>query len=134
VLALEAPRLSDDQHYRALKVSKRFDEDISAVMMAVRLDLEGRRIAGARVAFGGMAATPKRAANAEKALTGVSLDERVAWQAARAALSSDFTPLSDQRASAAYRMTVAANLVEKALIEIAGASAPTRIGALHAAE
>ncbi len=134
VLALEAPRLSDGQHYRALKVSKRFDEDISAVMMAVRLDLEGRRIAGARVAFGGMAATPKRAANAEKALIGVSLDERAAWQAARAALSSDFTPLTDQRASAAYRMTVAANLVEKALIEIAGASAPTRIGALHAAE
>jgi xanthine dehydrogenase small subunit len=134
VLALEAPRLSDGQHYRALKVSKRFDEDISAVMMAVRLDLEGRRIAGARVAFGGMAATPKRAASAEKALIGVSLDERPAWRAARAALSSDFTPLTDHRASAAYRMTVAANLVEKALIEIAGASAPTRIGALHAAE
>jgi xanthine dehydrogenase small subunit len=134
VLAAEAPRLSDDQQYRALKVSKRFDEDISAVMMAVRLDLEGRRIAGARVAFGGMAATPKRAANAEKALIGISLDERASWRAARAALSSDFTPLTDQRASAAYRMTVAANLVEKALIEIAGASAPTRIGALHAAE
>ena len=134
VLAVEAPRLSDGQHYRALKVSKRFDEDISAVMMAVRLDLESRRIAGARVAFGGMAATPKRAANAEKALIGVSLDERAAWRAACAALSSDFTPLTDQRASAAYRMTVAANLVEKALIEIAGASAPTRIGALHAAE
>jgi xanthine dehydrogenase small subunit len=134
VLALEAPRLSDGQHYRALKVSKRFDEDISAVMMAVRLDLEGRRIASARVAFGGMAATPRRAAKAEKALIGVSLDERAGWQGARAALSSDFTPLTDQRASAAYRMTVAANLVEKALIEIAGASAPTRIGALDAAE
>ena len=122
------------QHYRAFKVSKRFDEDISAVMMAIRLDLDGRRIAGARIAFGGMAATPKRAANAEKALAGVSLDQPASWRAARAALSSDFAPLTDQRASAGYRMTVAANLVEKALIEISGASAPTRIGALHAAE
>lgn len=134
VLAIESPRLAAGQHYRAFKVSKRFDEDISAVMMAIRLDLDGRRIAGARIAFGGMAATPKRAANAEKALAGVSLDQPASWRAARAALSSDFAPLTDQRASAGYRMAVAANLVEKALIEISGASAPTRIGALHAAE
>ena len=51
-----------------------------------------------------------------------------------AALSKDFTPLTDQRASAAYRMTVAANLLEKALLEISGAASPTRIGMLHAAE
>ncbi|MBV8442785.1 MAG: xanthine dehydrogenase small subunit [Hyphomicrobiales bacterium] len=134
VLAVEAPRLAERQQYRAFKVSKRFDEDISAVMMAVRLDLEGRRVAAAQIAFGGMAATPKRAASAEKALIGASLDDPASWRAACAALSSDFTPLSDQRASAGYRMAVAANLVERALIEIAGASAPTRIGDLHAAE
>jgi xanthine dehydrogenase small subunit len=134
VLAVEAPRLAERQHYRAFKVSKRFDEDISAVMMGVRLDLEGRRVAAARIACGGMAATPKRAANAERALAGVSLDEPTSWRAARAALSSDFTPLTDQRASAGYRLAVAANLVERALIEIAGTSAPTRIGELHAAE
>ncbi len=134
VLAVEAPRLAATQHCRAFKVSKRFDEDISAVMMGIRLELDGRRVAGARIAFGGMAATPKRAAKAEKALAGVSLDDPASWRAARAALSSDFSPLTDQRASAGYRMAVAANLVEKALIEIAGASAPTRIGALHAAE
>jgi len=81
-----------------------------------------------------MAATPKRAAKAEMALAGVSLDEPASWRAARAALSSDFTPLTDQRASAGYRLTVAANLVERALVEIAGASAPTRIGELRAAE
>jgi xanthine dehydrogenase small subunit len=134
VLAVEAPRLAERQHYRAFKVSKRFDEDISAVMMAVRFDLEGRRVVAARIAFGGMAATPKRATNAEKALAGVSLDEPASWRAARAALSSDFTPLTDQRASAGYRVTVAANLVERALVEIAGTSAPTRIGELRAAE
>jgi len=134
VLAVETPRPGASQNYRALKVSKRIDEDISAVMLAALIDVEGRRIAGARVACGGMAATPKRAATAERALLGASLDEPASWRAARAALSQDFTPLTDQRASAAYRMTVAANLLEKALIEISGASAPTRIGMLHAAE
>ena len=134
VTAVETPRLAARQHYRAFKVSKRFDEDISAVMLAARIDFEGRRIAGARVACGGMAATPKRAANAERALIGANLDEPASWRAASAALSQDFTPLTDQRASAAYRMTVAANLLEKALIEISGAGAPTRIGMLHAAE
>jgi xanthine dehydrogenase small subunit len=134
VLAVEVPRLADHQRYRAFKVSKRFDEDISAIMLAVRIDLDGRRILGARIACGGMAATPKRAGNAERALAGATLGQPASWQAARAALSEDFTPLTDQRASAAYRMTVAANLLEKALIEISGAGAPTRIGMLYAAE
>ena len=134
VMAVEAPRLAAGQHYRAFKVSKRFDEDISAVMLAARIDVVGRRIVGARVACGGMAATPKRAAKAERALIGLSLDEPASWRAASAALSQDFAPLTDQRASAAYRMTVAANLLEKALLEISGAGAPTRIGMLHAAE
>jgi xanthine dehydrogenase small subunit len=102
-------------------------------MLAARVDVDGRRVAGARVACGGMAATPKRAQNAERALIGASLDEPASWRAAREALARDFTPLTDQRASAAYRAAVAANLLEKTLIEISGASAPTRIGALHAA-
>ena len=135
VVAVEAPRLAAHQHYRAFKVSKRLDEDISAVMLAARVDLDGRRIVGARIACGGMAATPKRAANAERALVGVNLDEpRELARRLRCAIGEDFTPLTDQRASAAYRMTVAANLLEKALLEISGASAPTRIGMLHAAE
>ena len=62
------------QRYRAFKVSKRFDEDISAVMLAVRFDLDGREIVSARVACGGMAATPKRAEKAERALAGANLD------------------------------------------------------------
>jgi len=133
VLAVEASRLMDGQHYRAIKVSKRFDEDISAVMLGARIDVEGRRILSARLAYGGMAATPKRPANAETALVGARLDDRASWLPALAALENDFTPLTDQRASAAYRMSVAQNVLEKALIEIAGSSAPTRIGALHAA-
>jgi xanthine dehydrogenase small subunit len=134
VLAVEAPRLAPHQLYRAFKVSKRFDEDISAVMLAIRVDLDGRRIVGARIACGGMAATPKRAAQAEKALIGTSLDAPSSWRAAREAIGEDFTPLTDMRATAAYRMTVAVNLLQKALMEISGAGAPTRIGMLHAAE
>jgi xanthine dehydrogenase small subunit len=134
VLAVEAPPLAVLQRYRAFKVSKRFDEDISAVMLAVRVDLDGRCILGARIACGGMAATPKRAEQAEQALAGANLDQPASWEAARDALSRDFTPLTDMRATAAYRMTVAANLLEKALTEISGAGAPTRIGMLHAAE
>jgi xanthine dehydrogenase small subunit len=134
VLAVEAPRLAGHQRYRAFKVSKRLDEDISAVMLAARFDLDGRKITGARVACGGMAATPKRAAKAERALVGASLDEPATWRLAREAIDEDFAPLTDMRATAAYRKTVAANLLEKALMEISGGSAPSRIGALDAVE
>jgi len=139
VLAVEAPRLKENEHYRAFKVSKRFDEDISAVMMAARLTLDGRRIAAARIAYGGMAATPKRAALAEQTLVGADLDAPDSWGRALHALTSDFTPLTDQRASADYRMTVAQNLIRRSLIEIASATIPTRpaltrLGVLDAAE
>ena len=103
-------------------------------MLAIRIDLEGRRIVSARLACGGMAATPKRAAKTERALVGADLDESETWRFAREAIGEDFTPLTDMRATATYRKVVAANLLEKALMEISGASAPTRIGMLHAAE
>jgi xanthine dehydrogenase small subunit len=134
VLAVEVPRLASHQCYRAFKVSKRFDEDISAVMLAARFDLDGRKIVSARVACGGMAATPKRAANAERALAGANLGEPATWRFVREAIGEDFTPLTDMRATAAYRKTVAANLLEKALMEISGGTAPSRIGALDGIE
>ena len=134
VRAIRAPTLKSNQQYRAYKVTKRFDEDISAVMSAFRLTLDGRRIGEARIAYGGMAAVPARAARAEAALIGASLDDEGTWSKAIAAIATDFRPLSDMRATAAYRSRVAANLLRKALLEIAGVGAPTRIGALDAAE
>src|SRR5579871_4666861 len=104
VLAVEAPRLKPGQLYRAFKVSKRSDEDISAVMMGVRLDTEGSRVLPARVACGGMAATPKRAGSAEVALAGASLADPASWRSALEAMASDFTPLTDMRATADYRL------------------------------
>ena len=94
----------------------------------------GRRIRAARVAYGGMAATPKRASACEAALAGVDLDATSTWEPAVAAIAADFAPLSDMRATAAYRSAVAANLVRRALTEISGAGAPTRLETLHAAE
>ncbi|MBD3764118.1 MAG: xanthine dehydrogenase small subunit [Rhodobacterales bacterium] len=96
---------------RAYKLSKRFDQDISAVCGAfdVRLEADGR-VAAVRLAYGGMAGTPRRAPAAEAALLGQPWG-LPAILAARAALAHDFTPMTDLRASAAYRLTAAGNLL-----------------------
>src|SRR5262249_36272538 len=99
---------------------KRFDQDISASMGAFKFTLDGSRVKDARIAFGGMAATPKRAPKAEASLAGVDLKNESAWLTALTALASDFTPITDQRASAEYRGAVARALLRKALIEVSG--------------
>jgi xanthine dehydrogenase small subunit len=127
---LIVPKPSANTHFRAYKISKRIDEDISAVLAAFCLKIEGGRISDAKVAFGGMSGIPKRAKAVEAALRGLPLAETRRWQAAADAVGEDFTPLTDVRASAAYRLRVAGNLVIKALAEIAGAkSDTTRIAA-----
>lgn len=88
------------------KLSKRFDQDISAVCGAFNISVTAGRITTARVAFGGMAGTPKRATAFEAALIGQPLTE-AAITAALPALHNDFSPLSDMRASARYRMQAA---------------------------
>lgn len=139
VRGVTVPRLKANEAFRTYKVSKRFDEDISAVMGAFKFTLDGRRVAEARIAFGGMAGIPRRARQTEAALAGISLDEPSAWGDAMAAVARDFQPLDDHRASAAYRGTLARNLVFKALSETAsGETRATRIvgrrEALEAAE
>lgn len=97
------------------KISKRLDDDISAVLGAFRLTVEDGVVADCRLAFGGMAATPARALKAEAALKGQPWnDDSVA--AAIIALADDFTPMTDVRASAAYRQQVAGNLLRRALL------------------
>ena len=125
VRRVTVPKLAPTQVFRCFKVSKRFDEDISAVMGAFTLTLDGHAIAAARVAFGGMAAVPKRAAETEAALVGARLDEPASWDEALTAITRAFQPITDQRASAAYRAVVARNLVFKALTEIAGGDGRT---------
>ena len=117
---ITVPRLGADEHFRCYKISKRFDQDISALLGAFRFRIRRGRVADARIAFGGMAATPKRAPATEGAVTGLRLRDPVSWPAAADALAEDFSPIDDHRASAAYRMRVACSLLLKALAEIAG--------------
>ncbi|MBB5191330.1 xanthine dehydrogenase small subunit [Silvimonas terrae] len=117
--------------FRTWKVSRRYEQDISAVCGAFMLhvDRDGV-IRDARIAFGGMAATPKRAPNAEMALIGQRWTAQTA-RAAADALTEDYQPLSDLRASADYRMTVAANLLQRFWLETGTGTGLTRIGQIH---
>ena len=120
VRAVRVPKLKADERFRCYKISKRFDQDISAVMGAFKLTLAGSRIAAASIAFGGMAAMPKRARAVETALAGADLGDRKSWQPALDAFAEDFAPISDMRASAGYRNDVARALLRKALTEVGG--------------
>jgi xanthine dehydrogenase small subunit len=117
VEAVLVPRLAERARFACYKLSKRFDQDISAVMAAFRIDMRDGRVGDARLAFGGMAGTPKRAERAEAALNGSRFDQ-AALDRACEALAEDFTPLTDMRASAAYRMLAAQNLLRRFWLEI----------------
>jgi xanthine dehydrogenase small subunit len=101
---------------RAYKLSKRFDCDISALAAGLAITLDGDRVREARFAFGGMAAIVKRAAQAEAAVRGHTWNQAT-LQAAMVALALDFTPLTDLRASAAYRQRAAGNLLRRFWLE-----------------
>lgn len=106
---------------RVYKLSKRFDQDISAVCGGFNVTVSGGVVTSARIAFGGMAGIPKRAAATEAALLGQPWDA-AALDAARAALAQDFTPLTDMRASAAYRLIAAQNLLTRYFHDLSGAA------------
>jgi xanthine dehydrogenase small subunit len=120
VRRVHVPHLAPNAQFRAFKLSKRTDEDISAVLGAFKIEIDGRRVAAARVGCGGMAGVPARARLCETALAGASLDDRRTWTPALDALADEFTPISDHRAGAAYRRAALRNLLLKALLEIAG--------------
>jgi xanthine dehydrogenase small subunit len=134
VRRVRVPKLTAHERFRCYKISKRFDQDISGAMGAFKFTLAGSHIEAVRIAFGGMATTPKRAPRCETALAGADLANEASWQPALAALADDFTPITDQRASAAYRGDIARALLRKALIEVGGtATRNTRIIGLREA-
>ncbi|SFF86291.1 xanthine dehydrogenase small subunit [Novosphingobium sp. CF614] len=112
VESIRIPRPGPGTVIHIAKLSRRFDSDISAVCGAFALTVEDGTITRARVAFGGMAATPRRAGACEAALTGKPFGE-AAIEAAAQALGHDFAPLSDVRGSSAYRLEAAANLLRR---------------------
>ncbi|HEX8573005.1 MAG TPA: xanthine dehydrogenase small subunit [Allosphingosinicella sp.] len=112
VESVRIPRPSAETLIRVVKLSKRFDSDISGLCGAFALRIEDGIVTEARVAFGGMAGIPARAPGCEAALTGKAWSEAAAEAAARA-LADDYTPLDDLRGSAAYRRKAAANLMRR---------------------
>ena len=126
VEAVILPRLQADQQLFAYKLSKRFDQDISAVLMAVCLHVRENVITDIRIGFGGMAAIPRRAPHLEALLAGKKLVALECLQAAEQnalrqdiarCLEADFDPIDDMRASRAYRLLAAGQLIEKLFIE-----------------
>jgi xanthine dehydrogenase small subunit len=131
--SVRLPRLGPGQNFFAYKLSKRFDQDISAVVAAFRIVLADGAVKGLRAAFGGMAAVAKRAQALEAALIGQP------WAAATLAdveriLQQDFSPMDDHRGSAGYRLRAAANLLRRFQLETGsadgGALPPLRVEAL----
>jgi xanthine dehydrogenase small subunit len=104
---------------RCYKISKRFDQDISAVCGCFNVTVERGLVTSARIAFGGMAGVPKRASLTEAALVGKPWTEATV-EAAAEAMAGDFTPLTDMRASGGYRMLAAQNLMRRYFHDLSG--------------
>ncbi len=113
---IEVPLPGPHDRNAAYKISKRRDEDISSVAVGIHMHVQDGVISDARIAFGGMAATPKRAEAAESALNGQAWT-RESFEAAAQALAGDFLPLTDWRATSAYRMLSAQNLLRRFFLE-----------------
>ena len=109
---IEVPQPTPHEWLRADKISKRFEDDISAVCLAVALQVEDGVIHSARIGAGGVAAVPARAIQTEAALAGQQCAE-VIFDAAASVLEAEFKPLSDMRASSAYRRAVLGNLLRR---------------------
>jgi xanthine dehydrogenase small subunit len=126
VAAVELPPVPADAKATSYKVSKRRELDISAVSASffVRVDPATHTVTDARLAFGGVAATPARARKAEAALIGQPWSQ-AAVEAAAAAVAGDFTPITDHRGSAWYRQTVAANLLRGFWLELSASPSPS---------
>jgi xanthine dehydrogenase small subunit len=116
VEAVEVPVATTPSTLACYKIAKRHDQDISSVLGCFAIETNGRETVSARIAFGGMAGIPKRAHSAEAVLVGAPWIREIIDDA-MAAMADDFAPLSDHRASAEYRLSVAQNLLLKYFLE-----------------
>ncbi len=120
------PKAKPDYLFRAYKISKRLEDDITATLGVFHVKLENGAVTDARIAFGGMAEIPKRATQCEKALHGQTWNQGTVT-AAMAALSLDFAPISDFRASADYRMQTSKNLLQRLYLETESSAGQVRV-------
>jgi xanthine dehydrogenase small subunit len=116
---IKVPKPRPDEMLKAYKISKRYDDDISAVCLAVNLHIEGSTVVKASIGAGGVAATPVRAAQTEAALAGQPWTLATVQQAI-STLRAEFSPISDMRASGAYRSEVLGNLLQRFWLESQG--------------
>lgn len=116
LVSVRIPLPDEADSTRCYKVSKRFDQDISALCMAMRIQLENDMVKAVRIAAGGLAAIPKRATRCEAALLGQPWNTDTI-EAGKQALADDFVPIDDMRASAAYRFRCAQNLLRRFYLE-----------------
>lgn len=134
ILSVIIPLDDGNGMFRVYKVSKRLDDDISAVCLAINAVLEesgdGARVATIRIGVGGMAAIPRRAYECEQVLTGAMLDESSVAKAAET-LADEFAPIDDARAGAAYRTRVARNLLRRFLFEVNQPGEPVEVSDVH---
>jgi xanthine dehydrogenase small subunit len=130
IVSVTVPARSPGQWVGSYKLSKRVDQDISAISAAFVVSVENGQVAAARLAYGGMAAVAARAHATESALIGAAWN-RSSIDAAAARLADDFQPLTDLRASGAYRLRAAGNLLRRFYAEHGGTAQPTRTA--HAA-
>src|SRR5690554_2442393 len=119
VESVTVPTLPEGERFATYKISKRREEDISALCGAFRISVTDGVVDSARIAFGGMAATPKRAAAVEAMLVGQPWTQSTI-DAAVAAFAEDYQPISDMRASADYRLLSAQNLLKRFFLETTG--------------
>jgi xanthine dehydrogenase small subunit len=132
IVSVRVPAPRAGHWVASYKLSKRFDQDISAISAAFAVQVDDGRVAAARLAFGGMAAVAARAPAAERALLGAPWTEATIETAA-ARLAEDFQPLTDLRATSAYRLQAAGNLLRRFYFENAVPGIPARTGAAEVA-
>ncbi len=133
VEAVEVPLPAKGTYFAVYKITKRRDEDITAALGAFHLKLaKDGTVASIRIAYGGMAATPKRARAVEAALLGKPWTEATV-ETAQAEYAKDFQPLTDMRATADYRALVAKNLLLRFYVETTGSKAPFQVSRDEAA-
>lgn len=130
LVRIVVPKPSATEQLKAYKISKRFDDDISAVCLVLNFDITDGTVQRASIGAGGVAATPVRAQQTEAALQGKPWTEATVQQAMRV-LQAEFSPISDMRASGDYRRTVLGNLLQRFWLESQG-GAPASIAQLQA--
>ena len=116
---IKVPKPTAGEMLKVYKISKRFDDDISAVCLAIKLQIEAGKVLSASIGAGGVAATPVRAITTEAVLTGQVWTQATVQQAMMT-LRDEFSPISDMRASAAYRSQVLGNLLQRFWLESQG--------------